>query len=401
MPPDLHRPCPLCGNRAPDLLGELSLPQPSHSPLPSGYRLVACTACDFVYADTPAVQADYDRYYQQLAKYGGPTGTGAGQNPADQRRLEQLADRLEALLPGRDAAILDIGCGAGGLLQVLHSRGYTRAEGLDPDPAAVAAARAQGLPVRAGLATESPGLYAGCEFKLIVLSHVAEHLRDLDWLDRLPRLLAPDGALYVEVPDPRGYDCTRRPPLYYFDSEHINHFSPRALARLFTRMGLHPTAFPATPLILSDGSPYPAFAGIATRVQRGIDESSDGNARCVDTLRGYLADSLQRSAASLGIQPPLGPGPVLVWGAGSWTQRLLGAGTIPLAQVRAFLDSAPNKQGQLLAGKPIVAPADGLSRHPDAQVLVCIAVNPHQIGAEVARLEPDRTRSLHFITEPT
>ncbi|HRH71536.1 MAG TPA: hypothetical protein PLM62_00485, partial [Zoogloea sp.] len=115
----------------------------------------------------------------------------------------------------------------------------------------------------------------------------------------------------------------------------------------------------------------------------------------------YLADSLQRSAASLGIQPPLGPGPVLVWGAGSWTQRLLGAGTIPLAQVRAFLDSAPNKQGQLLAGKPIVAPADGLSRHPDAQVLVCVAVNPHQIGAEVARLEPDRTRSLHFITEPT
>ncbi len=398
---DLHRPCPLCGNRAPDVLAQLTLPQPSHSPLPGGYRLVACAACDFAYADTPAHQADYDRYYQQLAKYGGPTGTGAGQNPADQLRLEQLADRLEALTPGRDAAILDIGCGAGGLLQVLHRRGYTRAEGLDPDPAAVATARALGLPVRAGLATESPGLYAGCDFKLIVLSHVAEHLRDLDWIDGLSRLLAPDGALYVEVPDPRGYDCTHRPPLYYFDSEHINHFSPRALRRLFTRMGLHPTAFPATPLILSDGTPYPAFAGIATRVPTGIDGGGDGDARCVDALRRYLADSLKRSAASLRIEPPLGPGAVLVWGAGSWTQRLLGLGAIPLAQTRAFLDSATNKQGRQLAGKPIVAPADGLSRHPNAQVLVCVAVNPHQIGAEIARLEPGHARSLHFITEPT
>lgn len=398
---DLHRPCPLCGNRDPDVLAQLTLPQPSHSPLPGGYRLVACAACDFAYADTPAHQADYDRYYQQLAKYGGPTGTGAGQNPADQLRLEQLADRLEALIPGRDAAILDIGCGAGGLLQVLHRRGYTRAEGLDPDPAAVATARALGLPVRAGLATESPGLYAGCDFKLIVLSHVAEHLRDLDWIDGLSRLLAPDGALYVEVPDLRGYDCTHRPPLYYFDSEHINHFSPRALHRLFTRMGLYPTAFPATPLILSDGTPYPAFAGIATRVPTGIDGGGDGDAPCVDALRRYLSDSLKRSAASLRIEPPLGPGAVLVWGAGSWTQRLLGLGAIPLAQTRAFLDSATNKQGRQLAGKPIVAPADGLSRHPNAQVLVCVAVNPHQIGAEIARLEPGHARSLHFITEPT
>lgn len=397
---DLHRPCPLCGNTEPEVLAQLTLPQPSHSPLPSGYRLVACAACDFTYADTPAAQADYDHYYQQLAKYGGPTGTGAGQNPADQQRLEQLADRLENLLPGKDAAILDIGCGAGGLLQALHTRGYTRAEGLDPDPAAVAAARARGLPVRTGLATESPTLYVGRRFDLIVLSHVAEHLRDLDWLDNLPRLLDPRGTLYVEVPDPRGYDCIHRPPLYYFDSEHINHFSPRALHRLFARMGLNPTAFPDTTLTLCDGTPYPAFAGIATAAPHDdIATTSSADATALDALRRYLADSLQRRASGLHIQPRLGPGPVLVWGAGSWAQRLLGLGAIPLTQVRAFLDGAPNKQGQNLAGKPIVAPADGLSRHPDAQVLVCIAVNPHQIGAEIARLEPGHTRSLHFITE--
>lgn len=401
MLPELHRPCPICGSQALTVLAHLNLPQSSNSPLPPGYRLLACPACDFAYADTPACQSAYDLYYQQLAKYGGPTGTGAGQNPADQRRLEQLADRLEALLPDLDAAILDIGCGAGGLLQVLHNRGYTRAEGLDPDPAAVSAAHAQRLPVRTGLATESPEMYKGRRFDLIVLSHVAEHLRDLNWLNDLPRLLSPGGALYVEVPDPRGYDCSHRPPLYYFDSEHINHFSPKALRRLFTRMGLTSIAFGDATLTLSDDTPYPALAAIATKLPTNIGIDSDGHASRVDTICHYLATSLQRGRMGLNIQPHLTSGPVLVWGAGSWAQRLLGLGAIPLTQVRAFLDSAPNKQGQSLSGKPILAPAVGLSRYPDAQVLVCIAVNPGQVGDEIARLTPARSRSLHFITEIT
>jgi len=399
MLPDLHRPCPLCGNREPEVLAQLSLPQPSHSPLPPGYRLVACAACDFAYADTPAGQADYDRYYQHLAKYGGPTGTGAGQDAADMRRLEQLADRLEAGLPGKDAAILDIGCGAGGLLQVLGARGYTQAEGLDPDPAAVAAARAHGLAVRAGLASESPGLYAGIRFDLIVLSHVAEHLRDLDWLPRLSTLLAPGGRLYIEVPDPRGYRCDPRPPYYYLDSEHINHFSPRALGRLFAAAGLTPGAFPDCTLTLSDGSTYPAFAGIASA---GGTPLPPPGPIVVPQLRSYLDDCAARARQAIRIQPPLAEdAPLLVWGAGSWAQRLLGQDAIPLARVAAFLDGAPNKQGQTFAGKPVVAPADGLCRHPKAQVLVCVAVNPHQIEAEIQRLEPGHPRSLHFITEPT
>ncbi len=397
MLPALHRPCPLCGNRDPEVLAELALPQPSSSPLPAGYRLLACTPCDFAWADTPAAQSAYDRYYRDLAKYGGPTGTGAGQDPADQRRLETLAGRLERGLPDHRAAILDIGCGAGGLLQVLAARGYPRAEGLDPDPAAVMQARQKGLRVSEGLASQAPARYAGRQFDLIVLSHVAEHLRDLDWLRGLPALLAPGGALYIEIPDPRGYRCEPRPPFYYFDSEHINHFSPLALARLFTAIGLPGQRFLDCTLALPDGSTYPAFAGIGRAAPA---PSPAPPPAALAQLRAYLADSRQRAADAIAIDPPLRAGtPLLVWGAGSWAQRLLGQGAIPLDRVRAFLDGAPNKQGHTLAGKPVVAPALGLHRHPEAQVLVCVAVNPHQIEAEVGRIEPGHPRSLHFITE--
>lgn len=394
----LHRPCPVCASRTLETLAPLALPQPSGSPLPDGYRLVACSACDFAFADTPAPQSAYDHYYQSLAKYGGPTGTGAGQDPADLRRLEQLATRIESWLPGPDVRLLDLGCGAGGLLAALAARGYTRAEGLDPDPAAVRAAHSHGLVVQEGLIGDAPARYAGQRFDLIVLSHVAEHLRDLDWLRQLADLLAPGGTLYIEVPDPRGYRCDPRPPYYYFDSEHINHFSPRALARLFSAAGLAPTAFVDCTLSLPDGSTYPAFAGVA-RTTPGASAPEAGPAM-LDHLRAYIADSARRAAHSVSIQPPLDPAaPLLVWGAGSWAQRLLGQNAIPLPRVVAFLDGAPNKQGQTLAGKPVVSPADGLSRHPKAQVLVCVAVNPHQIAAEIRRIEPGHTRNLHFITE--
>lgn len=398
MPADLHRPCPACASRTLETLAHLTLPQPSGSPLPDGYRLLACPACDFAFADTPAPQSAYDHYYRRLAKYGGPTGTGAGQDPADLRRLEHLATRLQAWLPGPDARLLDLGCGAGGLLAALTARGFTRVEGLDPDPAAVLAARGRGLAVQEGLITEAPARYTGQHFDLIALSHVAEHLRDLDWLPQLAGLLAPGGALYVEVPDPRGYRCGPRPPYYYFDSEHINHFSPKALTRLFTAAGLSPTAFLDCPLSLPDGSTYPAFAGVARAAP--ATEAPHVAPAMLGSLRAYIAESARRAAGSIAITPALDPAtPLLVWGAGSWAQRLLGQHAIPLSQVVAFIDGAPNKQGHTFAGKPIVSPAEGLSRHPEAQVLVCVAVNPHQIAAEIRRLEPGHDRNLHLITE--
>lgn len=303
---DCRRPCPLCGNPLPETLGWIRLPQISGSPLPDGYRLVACAPCDFAYADTPASQAAYDWYYQTQAKYGGPTGTGAGLDAADQQRLEELADRLTPWLQRNDSALLDIGCGAGGLLQVLQGRGYTRIEGIDPDPVATSVIRQRGQAARTGLAADTPTLLAGRQFDLIVLSHVAEHLRDLSWLHLLPTLLTPHGAIYVEVPDARHYRCGERPPLYYFDSEHINHFGPHALARLFMRMGLAPQTFIDTPPTLADGTRYPAIAGIA---HASHGESRLPPATMLPHLRRYLADSLERTEAGAAFSPPSAPPP--------------------------------------------------------------------------------------------
>ena len=52
---------------------------PQGHPLPKEYDVVYCENCSFAYADTPARQVDYDRYYADFSKYeDNQTGTGGG-----------------------------------------------------------------------------------------------------------------------------------------------------------------------------------------------------------------------------------------------------------------------------------------------------------------------------------
>lgn len=399
--PACARPCPVCASTDAQALRTLSLPQPSGSPLPDGYRLMACAACDLVFAETPAPQSAYDLYYQRCAKYGGPTGTGAGLNEADQTRLAQLSQRLRTWLPGPQARVLDLGCGAGGLLAVLQGQGLEQVEGLDPDPSAVQAARARGLRVREGLIHEAATRCAGERYDLIVLSHVAEHLRELQSLPALARLLTPKGRLYIEVPNPIGYACGERPPYYYFDSEHINHFSAQALARLLAPAGLQLLSAEAVQLPLAGGSHYPALAVVAgfgddPRAGAALSPQPD----TVASVQRYLADCAQ--GARLRPQPPLPlMGPVLAWGAGSWAQRLLGQDQLPRERLVAFLDKDPHKQGLQLGGLPILPPEAGLRAHPDAAILVCVAIDPQQVAADLDALAPGARQRLHFLSDPT
>src|SRR6185295_11942248 len=93
---------------------EFSLPPTS--PLPRSYDVVACAECEFVFADTPGTVTDYESHYAESSKYQDPVlASGSGGNALDGARIAAMADLL-VTLAGRSARILDIGCGAGGLL---------------------------------------------------------------------------------------------------------------------------------------------------------------------------------------------------------------------------------------------------------------------------------------------
>jgi SAM-dependent methyltransferase len=104
----------------------------------------------------------------------------------------------------RDAAVLDVGCGAGRVLAFLTFRGYRRLEGFDRDPDAVAAARSRVPAALLSVADDwSTHLAARAHaFDLIVLKDVIYYIprdRIVDALRAVRHAIKPGGRVIVEV----------------------------------------------------------------------------------------------------------------------------------------------------------------------------------------------------------
>ncbi|MEJ7787180.1 MAG: methyltransferase domain-containing protein [Solirubrobacteraceae bacterium] len=101
-----------------------------------------------------------------------------------------------ALGPVGSRRVLDVGCGAGGMLEPLSRYGAVR--GIDTSPEMVAFCRERGFPdVEVGSATEP----LGAGYDLITLFDTIEHVAQDDLvLRRCREALAPGGLVCVSVP---------------------------------------------------------------------------------------------------------------------------------------------------------------------------------------------------------
>lgn len=106
---------------------------------------------------------------------------------------------LDRELDGRrDLEVLDVGCGAGGMIEPLGR--YGRVTGIDNSPELVKFCHERGFEqVKLGSAYELP--VADCSVDLITLFDTVEHVPDdLRALRECARALAPGGLLFISVP---------------------------------------------------------------------------------------------------------------------------------------------------------------------------------------------------------
>jgi O-antigen chain-terminating methyltransferase len=134
--------------------------------------------------------------------------------------------------------VLDLGCGRGELLEALRDAGV-EAQGVDSDPAMVAACRRLGLSADVGdaLATlrdRTPG-----NLGAVTCIHVFEHLQAATWMsvvEAAAAALRSGGLLLVECPNP---DSLRvGAGLFWMDPTHRVPVHPQALEFVMKALGL-------------------------------------------------------------------------------------------------------------------------------------------------------------------
>ena len=359
-------------------------------PLADGYDVVCCEKCGFVYADTAVTQRAYDQFYADSSKYADvQTGTGGGDLPWDDRRLEETAREIACLVPDVDAKIVDIGCANGGLLKWLSRLGRRRLVGVDPAVACVRAAeRFPGVTGMVGTLFELPAELENAD--CISLSHVLEHVRDLGTaLRAVFEKLRPGGMLYVEVPDATRYAEYVTAPLQDFNTEHINHFSLQSLRSLLHANGFVARYEGQKTIEASAGVPYPALWIMAERSAApvtGVTPAIERDAELCASIERYIVrSSTQISVIDAHLDRVLADvDQIVVWGAGQTILKLLAVSRLARARIAAFVDTNPMLHGKHLRGAPILSP-EALGSFPQP-ILVGSLISQEPIARRIREL---------------
>ncbi len=394
LSPQPHRACGACGATGNTICHRQRFIVPDGYPLPSEYNVTVCRRCGFVYADPAATQHDYDRFYSEWSKYDdSATATGSGLSTYDAARLAITASDIARALPSRAASILDAGCATGGLLTALRDQGFTAVAGLDPSPRSAAACHERGFEAYVGTISTASALARMPKFDCVVFSHVLEHVYDIPaFFTAARRLLAPGGYLYLETPDATRYDDYLYAPFQEFNTEHINHFSARALENTARRFGFQSMLVEQKVLQTAEDTHYPAVFGLFRDPGGTADEHV---VVCDQELPSRIADYIQHSTEQMErINQHLASllantQRVILWGAGQFAMKLLALPCLAQIEVRALVDNNPILRGRTLAGAPIIGPQEIGAQEiaaPREPIIIATLLHADEISAQIRRL---------------
>jgi SAM-dependent methyltransferase len=355
----LQRHCSVCGNLTGKRILEQHFEALSGSHMFRGYDVVVCTACGFGFADGIPDQTALDAYYRDMSKYDHHKAASL-ESEYELARLREVAGIITQFVSGKESAILDVGCGTGTLLHMLNQAGYGNVLGLDPSPASAEVAHTlYKLPVLTGTLSNYP---KRCKpFECIILLGVLEHIRDLrSGLRCLRELLADDGLLYVCVPDSSRFSKGDNAPFQEFSVEHINFFSPVSLENLMRVGGFGKKYCRQSIARVNCRTTAPIIHAVYQKRQTNPKPAYIVDVETETGLKDYIARSSQVDVQIHQLIDGLVAAnkPVIVWGAGAHTLRLLAISRLPEARIRAFVDSNPKYQGKNLIGIPIIAPIE-------------------------------------------
>jgi SAM-dependent methyltransferase len=223
--------CPICGKSPVLPLFRATSPEAGDGP---EFLLVRCQTCGLVRIDPPPSAAQLAAAYED--QYSPATAaTGASLFAQWRARLFLAARKRRIERVARGRRLLDVGCGTGDFLNVMHEAGWEVA-GVEPN----AEARRQAPVSLRQRIVDDLDAVPGAPFDVITLWHVLEHLPSpAADIEKVKTLLRPGGVLFIAVPNFASWEAaiggTR---WFHLDlPRHLYHFTPGTLSRLLDDHG--------------------------------------------------------------------------------------------------------------------------------------------------------------------
>lgn len=231
-------PCPVCAAHNDEVLAEKDR---YGIPL----RVVICRTCGLIRTDPRLTQQGFADFYNTDYRplYGGSQVPDEQFYAAQLSRGERIWQRLQTaglnMQPG--LLVLEVGCGAGGILQAFRDKGAD-VVGCDLGEEYLQFGRTtRALDLRLGTLAD---LKLDRPADVVIYSHVLEHVLDLnDEIGRIKRILSPRGIAYIEVPSVKNiHRAYQSDFLGLLQNAHTFHFTARTLRNVMGKHGLEALA---------------------------------------------------------------------------------------------------------------------------------------------------------------
>ncbi len=202
------------------------------------YALGSCEDCGHIFILNPPDKDELGSIYGTIYNYQAHLAIG----DEKQWRFGRLKGVIRKIAP-LDARILDIGCGYGRNLNALKAMGYSNLIGIEIDTKASESCRENGFDVFMGEFSE--WLNTGIDktknrHTCILLSHILEHIRDLDdFFNKVSAFLGSGGQLILMLPNAGSVTAriSGRHWGWWQSPVHLHHFTIKSINALLAAKG--------------------------------------------------------------------------------------------------------------------------------------------------------------------
>ncbi|WP_206744768.1 class I SAM-dependent methyltransferase, partial [Brachyspira hyodysenteriae] len=344
------RECPLCGNKEVEKIFTINYSNNKEiNGLPNNHDIVFCDNCSLVYNDFISNEEEFIKYYSLNSSYNESYHIVHLKNDSYNN---EILNSLEKHI-NKNSYILEEGCGSGDLLYNFYINGYSNLYGIDASNAFNAIKNISNINFISGSIFNRIIEYKS-KFDMIIISHVLEHLLDIDEIIKnIKYMLNDSGYLYISVPSLMEYSSNFKTPFFSFSLEHISHFCEQSINNLANKYSFE---------IVNISNSFNKAGIMELRVLlkntnlANINFNTEDN----DTIKKYIKNYFNTAKTNMNsiINDIIHKNEkVIIWGIGATTLSLFSLGLEKLNIIN-IIDNSPKKQGKYINGIKIISPQE-------------------------------------------